>query len=222
MAAAADEDEAHDDTPHAPGTQRIDKWLWFARITKSRTLAAQLVGEGKVAVEIEGSIVPGGIVVHHELEELVGGGEGEAECFRRITGHREGGAGDERRAVGDGHRQEGIRIEARRLRPDEHASFGLHEVEAIAELNRFATAGLVPDRTLYLRVDPALGRERQGVRAQAADRLEQEGETFFGAVALVYEDLAALEPDRIRTIDAAQDPATVLADAIGAISDLLG
>ena len=94
-------------------------------------------------------------------------------------------------------------------------------VEAIAELNRFATAGLVPDRTLYLRVDPALGRERQGVRAQAADRLEQEGETFFGAVALVYADLAALDPERIRVIDAAQDPSTVLADAIGAISDLL-
>ena len=95
-------------------------------------------------------------------------------------------------------------------------------VEAIAELNRFATAGLVPDRTLLLRVDPGLGRERQGVRAQAADRLEQEDETFFGAVALVYEDLAALEPDRIRVIDAARDPLSVLADAIGAVSDLLG
>jgi dTMP kinase len=95
-------------------------------------------------------------------------------------------------------------------------------VDEIAELNRFATAGLVPDRTLYLRVDPQLGRARQGVRAQAADRLEQEDDTFFGAVALVYEDLAALQPERIRAIDAAQDPSTVLADAIGAISDLLG
>jgi dTMP kinase len=95
-------------------------------------------------------------------------------------------------------------------------------VEEIAELNRFATAGLEPDRTLYLRVDPELGRARQGVRGQGADRLEQEDDTFFGAVALVYEDLAALQPDRIRAIDAAQDPGTVLADAIGAISDLLG
>ena len=95
-------------------------------------------------------------------------------------------------------------------------------VEEIAELNRFATAGLEPDRTLYLRIDPELGRERQGDRGQAADRLEQEDDTFFGAVALVYEDLAALQPARIRAIDAAQDPSTVLADAIGAISDLLG
>jgi ribosome-associated heat shock protein Hsp15 len=31
-------------------TQRLDKWLWFARVTKSRTLAAQLVQNGKVRV----------------------------------------------------------------------------------------------------------------------------------------------------------------------------
>lgn len=36
------------DAPAA--AQRIDKWLWFARIVKSRTLAAQLVQDGKVRV----------------------------------------------------------------------------------------------------------------------------------------------------------------------------
>jgi len=30
--------------------QRLDKWLWFARVVKSRTLAAKLVGEGFVRV----------------------------------------------------------------------------------------------------------------------------------------------------------------------------
>ena len=39
-----------DDVAQAAGTQRIDKWLWFARIIKSRTLAAQLVIDGKVRV----------------------------------------------------------------------------------------------------------------------------------------------------------------------------
>lgn len=29
-------------------SQRIDKWMWFARVVKSRTLAAELVAEGKV------------------------------------------------------------------------------------------------------------------------------------------------------------------------------
>jgi ribosome-associated heat shock protein Hsp15 len=32
------------------GVQRLDKWLWFARIVKSRTLAVQLVQDGKVRV----------------------------------------------------------------------------------------------------------------------------------------------------------------------------
>ena len=31
-------------------TQRLDKWLWFARVVKSRTLAAQLVQDGKVRI----------------------------------------------------------------------------------------------------------------------------------------------------------------------------
>lgn len=30
--------------------QRLDKWLWFARIVKTRTLAGQLVTSGKVRV----------------------------------------------------------------------------------------------------------------------------------------------------------------------------
>lgn len=32
----------------SPGTQRLDKWLWFARFVKTRTLAADLVSAGKV------------------------------------------------------------------------------------------------------------------------------------------------------------------------------
>jgi ribosome-associated heat shock protein Hsp15 len=31
-------------------TQRLDQWLWFARITKSRTLAQALIVRGKVRV----------------------------------------------------------------------------------------------------------------------------------------------------------------------------
>ena len=32
------------------GSQRIDKWLWFARVIKSRTLASELVTAGKVRI----------------------------------------------------------------------------------------------------------------------------------------------------------------------------
>jgi len=34
----------------APSKLRIDKWLWYARIVKSRSLAQQLVKSGKVRV----------------------------------------------------------------------------------------------------------------------------------------------------------------------------
>ena len=33
-----------------PATQRLDRWLWFARVVKSRTLAAEAVALGKVRV----------------------------------------------------------------------------------------------------------------------------------------------------------------------------
>ena len=36
------------DVSAAPGTQRLDKWLWFARFVKTRTLAADIVSAGKV------------------------------------------------------------------------------------------------------------------------------------------------------------------------------
>ena len=39
-------------------TQRLDKWLWFSRVSKSRTLAAQLVLEGKVRVNRVRTVKP--------------------------------------------------------------------------------------------------------------------------------------------------------------------
>ncbi len=44
-----DDDEEHQGRALAAG-QRLDKWLWFARVVKSRTLAAGLVTSGKVRV----------------------------------------------------------------------------------------------------------------------------------------------------------------------------
>src|SRR5215208_5604255 len=73
-------------------------------------------------------------------------------------------------------------------------------VEEIRRLNAFATGGLTPDRTLLLRVDPAVGRERIGAREP--DRLERAGEGFFAAVARAYDELAAAEPGRFAVIDA--------------------
>ena len=39
-----------DARPATDPAQRLDKWLWFARIAKSRTLAATAVTDGKIKV----------------------------------------------------------------------------------------------------------------------------------------------------------------------------
>lgn len=41
-----------------PEAQRLDKWLWYARVTKTRTLAATLVQNGKVRVNRERTVKP--------------------------------------------------------------------------------------------------------------------------------------------------------------------
>jgi dTMP kinase len=94
-------------------------------------------------------------------------------------------------------------------------------VEPVRELNLFATAGLTPDRTLYLRVPHGTGRQRQRARPEPADRMELEDGEFFERIAAVYDELAHAEPDRFRRIDAENDEQTVLHDALAAIADLL-
>jgi dTMP kinase len=94
-------------------------------------------------------------------------------------------------------------------------------VEEVRALNRFATGGLAPDRTLLLRIDARAGLARAGERAEAADRLEREQLAFFEAIGAAYDDLAAAEPGRFAVIDAAQEPPAVLADCVAALEPLL-
>jgi dTMP kinase len=89
-------------------------------------------------------------------------------------------------------------------------------VETVRELNAFATRGIMPDRTLLLRVDPATALARTHDRG-TADRLEREGLGFFAAIAAAYDELAAAEPERFAVIDAAQPPDAVLHDALQAL-----
>jgi dTMP kinase len=94
-------------------------------------------------------------------------------------------------------------------------------VEAVAAVNRFATVGLTPDRTLLLGVDPVLARARSRGRARLPDRIEREGGDFFTRIAAAYAALADAEPERVRVIDAGRPPERVLSDALTAIGDLV-
>jgi dTMP kinase len=90
-------------------------------------------------------------------------------------------------------------------------------VEAIRAINEFGTGGLRPDRTLLLRVDPAVGRARRGDRLTGLDRLEREDEPFFARIAAAYDELAAAEPERFVVLDGSRTPGEVLAQALSAL-----
>ena len=93
--------------------------------------------------------------------------------------------------------------------------------EEVREINEFATAGLVADRTLLLRIEPAMGRNRLSTRGSEPDRLEGEDDSFFAAIAAAYDEIARREPDRVRVLDAGAGPDDVLAAAMDALADLL-
>jgi dTMP kinase len=82
-------------------------------------------------------------------------------------------------------------------------------VARILELNLHATGGLLPDRTILVRVDPALARSR----TDPSDRIEREGDEFARAVDEAYRGLAEMFPDRIVTVDGSK-PAAELAEEI--------
>lgn len=96
---------------------------------------------------------------------------------------------------------------------------GVAEVRA---LNAFGTAGLLPDRTLLLRLDAATGRARQAHRGEAPDRLENEADGFFETVGAAYDELAAAEPGRFVVLDASRPAPDVLDAAVEVLTGTLG
>jgi dTMP kinase len=79
----------------------------------------------------------------------------------------------------------------------------------------------VPDRTLLLDLDLALGRSRSHARNEALDRLERERDEFFDAVREGYLELWRRNPAVIRRLDAARPADEVLDSALDELSDLL-
>jgi dTMP kinase len=80
------------------------------------------------------------------------------------------------------------------------------DLDLILRLNHLATAGLRPDLTLLLDVDPRVGLDRcariANTEAMSRDRIEQEPLVFHQRTREGYLALARQEPDRIRLIDA--------------------
>ena len=88
-------------------------------------------------------------------------------------------------------------------------------LETVAQLNRLATDGLVPDLTLVLDLDVAEGlrrvRARRGALA-ACDPFERLAIEFHERVRKGYWAIREREPDRVALIDADRAQTVVAAD----------
>lgn len=74
-------------------------------------------------------------------------------------------------------------------------------------LNAMATAGLVPDLTILLDLDPATRADRPLHKSK--DRIEKEGEPFFQRVREGFLTLARWEPHRFLVLDASASEAMI-------------
>ena len=95
---------------------------------------------------------------------------------------------------------------------------GLDET-IVRQSNVLGSCGRVPDRTLVLDLDPAIGYAR--ATAGGADRMEAEGLAFQERVRAAYLRLADEEPARVRVVDASGEKDAVLARALDALADLV-
>lgn len=90
--------------------------------------------------------------------------------------------------------------------------------ERVAELSLWATGGLVPDLTIVLDVDPALGL----ARVVGPDRLESEPLEWHARVRQGFLDIAASDPDRYLVLDGSRPAEDLAVEIAVAVSALVG
>lgn len=90
--------------------------------------------------------------------------------------------------------------------------------QAVAAVNAWAVDGLLPDLTVLLDVDPALGLRRASA---VPDRLEAEPLDFHRRVRAGFLDLAARDPGRYVVVDASQAADAVAAGVLERVTRLL-
>jgi len=79
----------------------------------------------------------------------------------------------------------------------------------VSRINDFAVGGTIPDLTLLLDLDASEGCRRAATRKGPADRMEQEGESFYEDVRQGYLKLATEHPGRFAVIDGSLDEENV-------------
>ena len=93
------------------------------------------------------------------------------------------------------------------------------ELETIRDLNALATGGVVPDLTLVLDLDPAVGMTRIGGRS--LDAFEKMDLAFHRRVREGYLEIARAEKRRVVVLRAEQDPNALHTAIVTAVDELL-
>jgi dTMP kinase len=92
------------------------------------------------------------------------------------------------------------------------------DTEILRAVCALAAEGVQPHLTILLDGDPAVTMRRIDRRL---DRMEQKGPDFHQRVRKGFLTIAAAEPERIRVLDALQDPDTIALEVQNAIGELL-
>lgn len=79
------------------------------------------------------------------------------------------------------------------------------DIEMVRSINEAALEGVVPDLVVVLIIDPSAALARQS----DPDRIGRQGNVFQQAVATVYRDLAAAEPERVVLVEIGDEPEEV-------------
>ncbi|MFL6202217.1 MAG: dTMP kinase [Thermoanaerobaculia bacterium] len=99
-------------------------------------------------------------------------------------------------------------------------------LDRIGQVDRIATGGRTPDRTLLFDLPAADARARghspSRRRRGTADRLDAEGLAFYERVREGFLDLARGEPGRFRIVDSSGEAAATQAQVRAALEDWLG
>jgi dTMP kinase len=95
------------------------------------------------------------------------------------------------------------------------------DASRIAQLEEIACAGIRPAHVFVLDLDPARRGARIGERGQGLDRLEREGDEFFGRVRRGFLDLAASRPRESTVLDATRPAGELHAEILAKVTEIL-
>lgn len=93
-------------------------------------------------------------------------------------------------------------------------------VEEVYRINSYAIQGIMPDLTIHMDLPAMVGISRKKQQAEL-DRMELETIEFHEKVAEGYRTLAALDPERIKTIDATMSIMDINREIISYVSKVL-